>query len=151
MAFWVHQLVEELIGVLLIAQAMTSTKPAVPVAAGVLLILLGVTADGPIGVARWVPRRVHRVLDVVVIVVLVVGALVLWDDAGAFGGVLVLVAAAAMGVLVWRTGYRRKEKAAPAAEAAEGTSSGERYGRAAGRALGKGITAFRGKDDGSRR
>jgi peptidoglycan/LPS O-acetylase OafA/YrhL len=146
MAFWLHQAIEELVGLLLIVQAVSTPDPALPLLAGLALIVLGLTADGPVALAKWVPRRVHRVVDVVVGVGLVVAAVVFRDQGAPFGPVLVAAGGLALLVLTWRTEYRPRKPRAAATEP-ELPSSGERYGKAAGRALGKGINVFRGKDD----
>jgi F0F1-type ATP synthase assembly protein I len=140
--FWVHQAVEYLVGLLLIVVAMQSTRPALPALAGVGVVVLAATADGPLGLAKWVPRRVHRVLDLVVMAGLVVAAIVVSAADGA-GRLTVWVAAAVFALMLWRTNYRPKAAKTRAVADDASVSKGETFGRAAGRALGKGITSFR--------
>jgi hypothetical protein len=167
LAFWIHQAVEYLLGVLVISQAVQTESPTIPVIVGGAIILLAATADGPLAAFHAVPRPVHRVLDVVAVVALVVVAVLWRDELGTAGLIFTLVAAVAMAGLVVRTNYRpprvaRRARPAtvtadPAAGAAtdatdaadavvpaEPRSKGEVYSRAAGRALGKGIRAYRG-------
>lgn len=65
--FWMHQLVEYLIGVVFMSSAMASTTPAVPAVLGGLVLVNAAVAAGPAGAFRLVSRRVHRVLDLVVV------------------------------------------------------------------------------------
>lgn len=148
LAFWVHQAVEYCVGVLLIMQALQLADPAGPLAAGIAVIVLAATADGPLAAFHWVPRPVHRVLDVAVAVLCVVAAVVFRDQLGTFGLVFLVVAALTLVFLVLRTNYRPKPpRASRAARFAEGAAQGsvkaEDVGRAAGRAVGKGVNAFR--------
>jgi hypothetical protein len=150
LAFWIHQLVEYLLGVLLITQALQSEQPAVPVLLGVGVILLAATADGPLAAFHLVPRQAHRILDLVAVVVLLVVAIVFRDALGTTGLVFAVAVALAMMAITLRTNYRMRprrslgETLRAPVEDVPG-SKGERYGRAAGRALGKGIRSFREK------
>jgi len=143
LAFWAHQATELLAGVLLVVQALTSSRPAVPMAAGLVLVALAVTADGPVGVAHWVSRPWHRALDAVAVVALVAAAVTVAEDD--FGRILLFAAAGVLAVLLWRTDYRRPQARRRDEPEPEAPSSGERYGRAAGRAMGAGIAAWRKK------
>lgn len=158
LAFWVHQGVEYLVGFLVISQALQASEPLIPIVAGTAVLLLALTADGPLAAFKAVPRRVHRVLDVVVAVGLVVLAVVARDSLGELGLIVVVAVAAALGVLVYRTDYRdprrRRRAAAPSAPAAPVAPpvgaprrapniNSEDVGRVAGRAVAKGIKAYR--------
>ena len=140
--FWIHQVVEYGVGLLLAYQAIHSPEPVVPLLAGLAVIALAATADGPAAAWHLVPRRTHRVLDVVVAVGLVVAAIVLGDQAGSAGQFVLVLGALALGVLVIRSDYRPKvRKPKPAAGSAGDRA--EEIGRAAGRAVGKGVQAYR--------
>jgi len=160
LAFWIHQGVEYLVGFLVISQALQASEPVVPIVAGAAVLLLALTADGPLAAFKAVPRRAHRVLDVVVAVGLVVLAVVARDSLGDLGLVVVVAVAASLGVLVYRTDYREPRRrgqrataparpapvaSAPAAEAPRRAPSinSEDVGRVAGRAVAKGIKAYR--------
>ena len=106
--FWIHQVVEYLLGVLLISQAIQSEHPEVPVVLGVGVILLAATADGPLAAFHVVPRPLHRVLDVVAIVAIAVATIVFRDDLGAVGVVFAAAVVVAMAGLVVRTSYAPK-------------------------------------------
>src|SRR5262249_45208120 len=80
--FWIHQIVEYGIGALLAYQAIHSPRPVVPLLAGLAVILLAATADGPAACFAVVPRPIHRILDIIVLVGLLVVAVVFGDDMG---------------------------------------------------------------------
>src|SRR6516165_12357904 len=79
--FWVHQIVELLLGALLLLQgARNGEHTAVLVTLGVVLVLLAVCSDGPVGAWPWIGRRLHRVLDLVAAAALAAAPLVLGFD-----------------------------------------------------------------------
>jgi hypothetical protein len=148
MSFWVHQSVEYVFGILLVSQALQTAEPLAPMLAGIAILLLALTADGPLGAFRWVPRPVHRVLDLVVAAGCVAAAIVFHRQVGSFGWIFLVVAALALALLVVRTNYRAKPQKVRAGErfvegASEASGRAEDYGRAAGRAVGKGVQSFR--------
>ena len=69
--FWIHQLIEYLVGIGLISASVQLPDPAVPALLGLLIILNAAVAKGAAGAFRLVGRRLHRTLDLVVIGVLV--------------------------------------------------------------------------------
>jgi hypothetical protein len=128
--FWIHQLVELLLGILLLVQgARTGEHTAVLVTLGGLLLALALCSDGPLGAWRWIGRRLHRVLDFVAAAVLALSPLALSLDR-ALAIVVLEVAAAGMVWLALRTNWRprspRVEVPAP--------PLAQRLGRLAGRA-----------------
>jgi hypothetical protein len=92
-----------------------------------------------------VPRAVHRILDVVVMIGLVVVAIVFGDDMGGAGQLLLFIGAAGLGVLTWRSDYGRKApKRAAAGPATDGGGDrAEAIGRGAGRLVGRGVQEYR--------
>jgi hypothetical protein len=110
--FWLHQLVELLLGVLLLVEgARTGEHTAVVVSMGAVLLLLALCSDGALGAWPWIGRRLHRVLDVVVAIGLAVSPLVLGLDR-AIAIVILEVAALAMAWLAFRTDWRPRRRAA---------------------------------------
>ena len=78
--FWAHQLAEMLLGVVLLFEgARTGTHVAV-VVVGVVLILFSLMTEGPLCAWPVIPRKLHRVGDVVFAVVLVASPLLLGID-----------------------------------------------------------------------
>jgi hypothetical protein len=72
--FWMHQIVEYIIGVAFVSSGLGSTTPAIPAVLGALVVVNAAVTEGPGGAFRLVHRRVHRVLDIVVLVVIAVAA-----------------------------------------------------------------------------
>jgi hypothetical protein len=126
--FWLHQLVEYILGITLVSQALQSPTPAVPAVAGAAVLVNAAVARGPLGAFRLVSRSVHRVLDIVVMVLIAGLAVQPWwtIDAGAR---LVMVGIVAVHAFVWwqsdlsepalRAG--RARRAGPSETAAPGT------------------------------
>jgi len=110
LAFWIHQVVEYLLGVLLISQAIQSEHPEVPMVLGAAVILLAATADGPLAAFHVVPRPLHRVFDVVAIVAIAVATIVFRADLGTVGVVFAAAVVVAMAGLVVRTSYAPRRK-----------------------------------------
>ncbi|MBU6317445.1 MAG: hypothetical protein KGR47_13110, partial [Acidobacteria bacterium] len=75
-----HQLVEYILGIVLVAQALQSETPALPAVAGGAIVLNAACTNGPLAAFRVIPRRVHRILDLVVIGLTVVLALQPWAE-----------------------------------------------------------------------
>lgn len=72
--FWMHQVVEYLIGIILIAGALQSPEPTVPAVMGVLVVGNTSIARGPASAFPLVGRKMHRWLDVAVMVTLLIAA-----------------------------------------------------------------------------
>lgn len=142
--FWLHQAAEYGLGMVLIAAATQTPKPLYPALAGGLVIVNAAVADGPLGAYRLVGRRLHRVLDWVVVLVLAAGAVMPGPDPVAR---MVLGAmAVVLGVLAWQT--RASTRPAPPADPAAPptTAAGAKavsWGRAAGRMAGKSARTVR--------
>src|SRR6478752_6465236 len=108
--FWIHQLVELLLGGLLLVEgARTGEHTVILVSLGGLLLLLALCSDGALGAWPWIGRRLHRVLDLVAAAVLAVSPLLL-GIAHVLAIVILEVAAVAMVWLARRTEWRTKPK-----------------------------------------
>ena len=70
--FWMHQIVEYIIGAVFLSVGFGSGEPLVPLILGSLVIANSAIAIGPGGAFRLVHRRVHRLLDLVVIATIAV-------------------------------------------------------------------------------
>ena len=154
--FWLHQLVEYLVGIMLIAAALQSPDPAVPAALGVVVLLNAAIAIGPAGACRLVGRKLHRTLDVVVFSLLAVMAVQPWIDVDATGRFLVGGIALVLFVVWFHTDFddRAARKARRGGRARP--ESGD-LGRQAGRAVGDSVNSLKrmrdefrgaGEDDG---
>ena len=152
--FWSHQLVEYLLGIGLISAAVQMPQPGVPAVLGLVIILNAAIAKGAAGAFRLAGKRVHKQLDVVVMLLLIAGAVQPWvsiDNTSRFllGGVAFVL------WFVWfHTDFTEKapkaERKAPKAErkaAAAATEAGrpssEAIGRGAGRVVGGGVNSLK--------
>lgn len=140
--FWLHQVVEYLVGLMLIAAALQSPDPAVPAALGVVVLGNAAIAIGPAGAFRLVGRRLHRTLDVVVIVLLAVTAVQPWVDVDTTGRFLVGGIALVLFVVWFHTDFAdRAERKARRAQRARPESA--EIGRQAGRVVGDAVNSVK--------
>lgn len=140
--FWMHQLVEYLIGIVLISVSVQLPTPAVPAALGLLVIVNAAITKGGAGAFALIGRRLHRVLDVVVMVLLVVMAFQPWFSTDATGRI-VLPAIAFVLFFVWLNTDFSDREARRAKRSSQGGDTSERIGRKAGRVVGDGVNAAR--------
>lgn len=140
--FWIHQVVEYLIGIGLISASVQLPDPAVPALLGLLVIVNAAVAKGSAGAFRLVGHRVHRSLDLVVIGVLVVFAVQPWVSIDNTGRLLIGGIAFIMWFVWFHTDFSERPSRAErsAARRASGASQGPRgsedIGRQAGRVVG---------------
>ncbi len=137
--FWVHQLVEYAVGIGLVSASVQMPDPTVGALLGLLVIVNAAIAKGAAGAFRLVGRRLHRVLDLVVVGVLVAFALQPWvsiDNTSRLliGGVAFIL------LFVWfYTDYSEREtwsERRAARRAASAPADSTEIGRRAGRAVG---------------
>jgi hypothetical protein len=105
-SFWSHQMTEYVLGAVVLTQGLGGGVKIVPIVAGVLVVLLAATADGPLAVVKLVPRPMHRFADIAGATVLVALSVVLRDESGIFATSVGVACAAALVFLVVRTDYR---------------------------------------------
>lgn len=79
--FWLHQLVEYAIAVVLIVMAAQTRQPLVPVLFGVALLINVAIADGAMSAFKWLGRRTHRFIDWLIILGCLVSTVVFDIDA----------------------------------------------------------------------
>ena len=103
--FWLHQLGEYLIAAVLIASAWYSPEPTVQAVLGGLIIANAAVADGPAGAFPLVDRRIHKWLDVVIMVLLLLAAVQGWVDVDATGRIALPTMAVLMFVLWFNTDF----------------------------------------------
>lgn len=129
--FWIHQLAEYLIGVALVAQGLQDPDPLVPSVAGVVVIVNVSIARGPLGAFRWVGRRLHRWLDLVVMAAILFAALQPWVEVSSAGRLIMVVMLVPLGFLWFYTDWaerpQRRERRSDRAV------TGDAVGRSAGR------------------
>lgn len=147
--FWIHQLIEYLVGIALISASVQLPNPAAPALLGLLIILNAAVAKGAAGAFRLVGRRLHRTLDLVVIGVLVFWAVQPWVAIDSTGRLLIGAIAFIL-VFVWfYTDFAEQRTRAErrAERAAAGPRDSTELGRQAGRFVGNSVnSAKRWKD-----
>jgi len=140
--FWIHQIVEYMIGLILIAAAVQQPKPAVPAVMGLLIIINAAITIGPAGAFRLVSRKVHRILDLVVIAILTVSVVQPWVEVETIGRLLVGAITFVLFVVWFHTDFaeRPDRKARRAARAGQ---QSEEFGKQAGRVVGDTVNSLK--------
>ena len=140
--FWIHQIVEYMIGLVLIAAAVQQPKPAVPAVMGLLIILNAAITIGPLGAFRIISRRVHRVLDILVMAVLAASTFQPWVEEETTGRLLVGAITFVFFIVWFHTDFDEPldRKARRAARAKPGS---EELGKQAGRMVGDKVNSLR--------
>ncbi len=140
--FWLHQVVEYIIGITMISVAIQSLTPTVPAVLGGIVLMNPALTRGPAGAFRLYDRALHRWIDVGVIVLIVVGAVQPFVSIDSGTRILMLLLALVLGFVWWHTDFamkpERKER-----RAARARPSSEEIGRSAGRSVAKGIKGAR--------
>ncbi|NND74728.1 MAG: hypothetical protein HKN44_06935 [Ilumatobacter sp.] len=140
--FWMHQVVEYLIGLVLIGAAFQAPEPAVPAVMGVVVMGNAAIAKGPVSAFPMVGRQVHRWLDVMVMALLVGAAFQPMFEVDSTGQLL-LCGIAFVLLFIWlnsdfsEKAARKVNKSALRESIARPES--EEIGRKAGRAVGRGV------------
>ena len=140
--FWIHQLAEYLIGVALVAQGLQEQDPLVPAVAGVAVMVNVAIARGPLGAFKWVGRRTHRWLDLVLMTAILGASLQPWITVPAGGRLIMLVMLVPLGFLWFYTDWaERKGRKQRRVDRAGVT--GDAVGRSAGRLAGNAYKAIK--------
>jgi hypothetical protein len=79
-SFWLHQLVEYAIAMLLIIMSAQTRRPLVPVLFGVALLINVAVADGALSAFKLLSRRSHSFIDWAIIVGCLISAVILDVD-----------------------------------------------------------------------
>ncbi len=136
-----HQIVEYILGGILIAQGLQSPQPLLPsVAGGLIVVNASIVKGAPMSAFRLVGRQLHRVLDLVVIGAIVLGAAQPFVDVDPGARVVMAGIAAVLAFVWWQTNFAEKAKKTRAPITAEHGRSDE-VGRLAGRAVANGVNA----------
>lgn len=148
--FWIHQIVEYLVGIGLISASVQLPDPAVPALLGLLIIINAAVAKGSAGAFRLVGRRLHRTLDLVVIAVLVFWAVQPWVSIEGTGRLLIgAIAFILCFVWVYTDFAEQRTRAERRAErAARGPRDSHELGRQAGRVAANTVNSVKRWKDG---
>jgi hypothetical protein len=146
--FWAHQLVEYLLGIGLISAAVQMPQPAVPAVLGLVIILNAAIAKGAAGAFRWAGKRLHKQLDVVVMLLLLAGAVQPWVSIDNTSRLLLGAVAFVLWFVWFHTDFtdrvpRSERKAAASGSGESGRPSSEDIGRGAGRVVGGGVNSLK--------
>jgi hypothetical protein len=152
--FWIHQMIEYVIGIALISSAAQLPDPAVPALLGMLVVLNAAVAKGSAGAFRLVGRRLHRALDLVVIGILVFFTLQPWLSVDISSRMLIGAIALILTVVWFYTDFaeqrtRTERKVQRTADkAARGPADSMEIGRRAGRLVGGTVNSAKRWKDG---
>ena len=146
--FWLHQAVEYLIGAVFISSSIQSDAPAIPAGLGVAVMLNAAFTHGPAGAFRVLHRQVHRVIDVVLIVAVLLASVQPFVALGDNARVLMAMLALVLAFVWWNTDFasreeRKQRRAARKSQRARSRPSSEEVGQTAGRVVGNGINFVR--------
>ena len=111
--FWIHQTAEYGLAMVLASSAVRLPNPALPIGAAIVVLLVAASADGPLAAAHIVKRPLHRTVDLVVGVLMVLVAGALFRQVGSSASILTGLSGVAMLGLSWRTNYAPKPARAP--------------------------------------
>ena len=140
--FWIHQLVEYLIGIVLIAAGVQTNEPEVAAVMGLVVILNAAVATGGAGAFRLVNHKVHRVLDLVVMVALLGAAVQPWFSVDNVTRMLLGSIAFVLFFIWFHTDFDTRSER-KSRRSGQNRQSSEEYGRQAGRLVGGGAKAVR--------
>lgn len=141
--FWMHQLVEYILGGALVAAGVQSPTPLVPAVLGGLVMLNAALTKGALGAFRAYDRRMHRVLDIGIIVLSLVAVGQPWISIDNGTRAVILAITTVQIVVFFGSSYVERKRTPILAP---GEKSGDRstdLGRSAGRVVGSGVNAMR--------
>jgi hypothetical protein len=150
--FWMHQLVEYILGGAMAYSGLMSPTPIVPAVCGGLIILNAALTKGPLGAFRAYGRNLHRIFDIVIIMICLASVGQPWFDMDSGTRVVMLSVTTVHIVVFFGSSFAERapkppkppKQVAPAAPIV--TPSGDRstdFGRTAGRVVGSGFNAVR--------
>ncbi len=130
--FWMHQVVEYVIAAVFLSVGFGSPTPILPAVLGAIVMINAAIAIGPASAFQLVHRRVHRIIDLVVMGLVVAAVVQPWVDLDANGRIVMALLAVVLAFVWWNTDFatkderkqRRRERVKP---------DSEEVGRSAGR------------------
>jgi hypothetical protein len=139
--FWMHQLVEYILGIALVASGAQSPTPAVPAVLGGIILLNAALTKGALGAFRAYGRATHRLLDPIVMLVCIAGAVQRWITVELSTRAVVLaIVAVHFVVFIGSSFYERPPKGARVKPAGDRSTE---LGKSAGRVVGSGVKTAR--------
>jgi hypothetical protein len=136
--FWLHQVVDYILGIVLMAQASEAPKPLVPLIVGFLVLVNAACVDGPIAAFRGLARKHHRIVDILLLlVVFAVG--ISGYGLKSSNKVAFICVAVLWVVVILNSNYAEKVKRKKLAP----DERSEAVGKMAGRAVAGGVNSWR--------
>ncbi len=138
--FWMHQIVEYIIGAVFVSTGLGSSTPAVPAVLGGLVIVNAAVAHGPGGAFRLVHRKVHRILDVAVIALVAVATVQPVISIDSNTRILMGLLGVVLAFVWWNTDFATKPERTGRRRKVQ-TPNSEVIGKSAGRSAAEGFLA----------
>jgi len=129
--FWMHQVVEYIIGAVFVSAGFGSPTPVLPAVLGAIVMVNAAVAIGPASAFRLVHRRVHRIIDLIVIGLVAVATVQPWVDLDTNARILIGMLGVVLAFVWWNTDFATKEERRTRRRAV--TPDAEQVGRSAGR------------------
>ena len=104
--FWLHQLVEYAIALVLIMMSPHTAQPVLPVVFGAAILINAAIADGAISAFKLFSRRAHRNIDWVIISASVASPFVI--DLDATGRLTMIGTGLVLAIIVLGTNFAKK-------------------------------------------
>ena len=148
--FWMHQIVEYILGIALIMTSVQQPDPTIPALMGLLVVVNTSLAVGPAGAFRLVPPGLHKHLDLVVIALLFFMALQPFWSVDSTGR-LIMAAIGVVMLFIWfhsdftAPADRKAQKGAAkvARKEASAPVTSESVGKSAGRIVGSSVNSLK--------
>ena len=142
-SFWLHQLAEYIVGGALLATGLQSPKPLIPALVGTMILLNTAIVDAPFGAFRLVGRRLHRLLDYIVLGIAIAACAAPGIDVSTrLVQILIVIVLA---VVVWRTDYSAPAPKVKQPISATPDGKADEIGRLAGHTAGTWASKIREK------
>ena len=138
--FWMHQLVEYVLGGALISSGLQSPTPLMPALMGGLIVLHAACTKGGFAAFRVIDRTLHGKLDLAIIGIQIVAVIQPWIAIDSGTRFLMGVIAAAHAFVWWQSSFEQKVKRPPVSM--EG-GRGAEVGRMTGRFVGDNVNRWR--------
>ncbi|MEO5900890.1 MAG: hypothetical protein ABIR68_12290 [Ilumatobacteraceae bacterium] len=141
--FWMHQIVEYILGAALAAVGLQSPTPIVPATVGIIVIMHGAITKGAFAAFQVIGRKLHRVVDLGVIAFEVLAAIQPFIEVESATRAIMVAIAVVHLFVWWQTSFKEKVKVPKAERQARRVAQRQGGGDVAGRSGDIGRTAGR--------
>lgn len=108
--FWMHQVVEYVIGASFISAAIPSSTPIIPIVLGVVVLVNAAVGIGPAGAFRLVHRQVHRVFDLAIMGLILLAAIQPVYEVQSATRALMMALGLVMAFIWWNTDFATRDE-----------------------------------------